>query len=139
MDRPTAAGGGHVLVVDGDRLCREFVELLLGSAGYSVRLAGTRAEVDAALRVERPDLVLCDLHLPDDPSSVIERFAAADTAGVPLIVCSGAVRELEAAMRRLDGTRAQALLKPFDIDELLVCVRRALRGPPPDTPDARAD
>ena len=120
-----------ILVVDDDRAYLDFMATLLGFEAYAARLAASLAEADEALREEPPDLVICDLRLPGAPvAAVLDRLVADPAwAAPPVLLCSGAAQDLDDGLRRLGRARAQALLKPFDIDELLACVRRALHPP----------
>ena len=117
----------HILAVDDDRTLLNFLRLLLESEGYTVVTATSVREACAALAAHRPDLVLCDVRLPDAPPfALLDRLSNAATAALPVLVCSGAVRELEQATERLAQPHVAVLLKPFDIDELLGTVARLL-------------
>jgi CheY-like chemotaxis protein len=48
------------------------------------------------------------------------------TANIPIILCTGAVREVQELEGQLKEMKIQVLLKPFDIDELLGLIRTAL-------------
>ena len=124
----TAAAARRILVVDDDDALRHLLQVLLESDGYTVVTASTTQEALAALREGPPDLVLCDVRLPDAPPFALVDHLASDlaTMHLPLVVCSGAVREIEQAGERLARPHLAVLLKPFDIDALLATVARLL-------------
>jgi DNA-binding NtrC family response regulator len=76
----------------------------------------------------RPDLVLGEVRLPDARLfALLDDLAATPTtARLPVLVCSGTLHAIEAAAERLTQPHIAVLLKPFDIDELLVTVHRLL-------------
>jgi CheY-like chemotaxis protein len=125
-----------VLVVDDAPELGTFLELLLRDAGYTVRTAANLTELDKELTQGRPDLVITDALVADAaPFAVLDRLAADPrTRTLPVLVCSGAVHELEAQAARLRPPHIGVLLKPFDIDVLLHCVRSLLTpgAPLPD-------
>src|SRR5215207_3588069 len=118
----------RILVVDDDRGVCELLQLLLTNAGYAVTTVTTVAAAVTALTTTPADLVIGDVRLPDAPAfALVDRLAAAPaTARLPLIICSGAVAELEAAGERLSRPCLAVVLKPFDIDDLLATVTRLL-------------
>ena len=54
-----------VLVVDDEPPIRRFLRTSLGAAGYRVAVAESAAEATAMLPIEKPDVVILDLGLPD--------------------------------------------------------------------------
>ena len=121
-------GLGSVLVVDDDIAYLDFMRTLLGGEGYDVRLAASLPDLATALRPTPPGLVICDIRMPGAPPfATLDRLAADPrTAAIPVLVCSGAVAELDAARGRWPHGRVSVLRKPFDIDELLVAVAASL-------------
>lgn len=118
----------HVLVIDDDPDFREFMQLLLSSEGYQGTVVGRDATYVRG-RDDRPDVVLCD---PFGPLildvTLLERLAETPTTrDVPVILCTGAVHRLNDARTYLAHHRAEVLLKPFDLDDLLTCIER-VRG-----------
>ena len=51
------------------------------------------------------------------------------TANIPIVLCTGAVREVEALKARLDEMHVRVVLKPFNIDELAATIASELDGP----------
>jgi twitching motility two-component system response regulator PilH len=120
--------GAHILVVDDDPQFLTLMELLLTTEGYSVEVAATLVEWEAKLRGTRPDVLVCDLSLAGAPQfAVLDRLAAIpDTDRIPVIICSGAVHDIDEATARLAGRPSTVLAKPFDIDQVFACLDRLL-------------
>jgi len=115
----------HILVVEDDLALARLIEALLISAGYDVRTAGDGERALEAARTEKPALVLLDLTLPRlDGWEVLARLRAMpDPPPVVLFTAHHAAEE-----RARAAGAAAAVLKPFDVDDLLETVRRLLVG-----------
>lgn len=124
------APGHAVLVIDDSSELLGFVELLLCSEGYAVRTAATLEQAERALAEGTPQLVIADVRMPPHPPFAVLDHLAADpvTRDLPVLLCTGAVHDLQAAPERLRRPRTEALLKPFEIEDLLLCVERLLAG-----------
>lgn len=69
-----------ILCIEDDPDMIDYIELILGKAGYSVIGADGGAEGLEAMREELPDLVLLDLMMPGmDGADVLQRKAEDDT------------------------------------------------------------
>jgi two-component system response regulator AtoC len=115
-----------VLVADDDRTIRRNLVRLLESEGYRALEAADGVEALARIRAEGPDAVLLDLKMPGrDGLDVLGELGPA-LADLPVIVVTafgGSAAAIE-AMRR---GAYDYLTKPFDLDEVLLTLRRALR------------
>jgi DNA-binding response OmpR family regulator len=106
----------RVLMIEDETLLRRIILRNLVSRGHSVREAASAEEALAAVRVERPDLLLLDINLPDRTGWDVLRELAAVGQQVPTVILS-AVRVSPA---RLAEFRPLAYLpKPFPIEALL--------------------
>ena len=132
-----------VLVVDDGPEFLAFMELFLSAEGYTVRTASTLDQVERALTGSLPDLVITDVRMPGlPPFAVLDRLERDPlTRDLPVLICTGSAHDLETEAQRLIRTHREALLKPFDIDDLQACVERLLTGgtgrsgPPPQRND----
>ena len=108
-----------VLIDDEDQL-RSVLGEILASAGHDVILAANGPEGLAAVRGDRPDAVVCDIHMPGlDGFGVLKAIRAdPETASLPFVFLTseGAVR---AGM--LSGAD-DYLTKPVAADELLAAI-----------------
>jgi two-component system KDP operon response regulator KdpE len=130
-----------VVVVDDDPEYRDFMQLLLESAGYRTVRVRTLAEVKGILAADRPHLVICDARLPDTaPFAVLDVLRTSpQAAGVPVLLCTGAVAEVEERRSELARTGVQVLTKPFDIDVLLGWVAQLCGRPTATDPERPTD
>ena len=118
---PTA----KILIVDDEPQIRALLKATLTRSGYAVVEAGSAREATNALAIDKPDLVLLDLGLPDrDGLELIG--ALRGEAGIPLIVVS-ARENSEQKVAALDLGADDYVTKPFDTEELLARVRASLR------------
>ena len=115
-----------VLVADDDRVIRRNLRLLLESEGYTVLEAADGVEALAAIRGAAPDAVLLDLKMPGPDGLAVLGDLHDRLGDLPVIVITafgGSAAAIE-AMRR---GAYDYLTKPFDLDEVLITLRRALR------------
>jgi two-component system KDP operon response regulator KdpE len=117
--------GLRVLVVDDEVAIQRFLRVALNGEGFIVLEAATGQDALVALTLERPDLVLLDLGLPDmDGVEVTRRLR--EWSQVPVIILS--VREQETdKIAALDAGADDYLTKPFGVGELLARIRTVLR------------
>ena len=117
--------GLRVLVVDDEVAIRRFLHVALNGQGFVVSEAATGQEALQALVLERPDLMILDLGMPDmDGVEVTRRLR--EWSQVPVIILS--VREQEVdKIAALDAGADDYLTKPFGVGELLARIRTVLR------------
>jgi two-component system KDP operon response regulator KdpE len=115
-----------ILIVDDDLHIRVLLKATLARAGYAVVEAASAREAINARDIDKPDLVLLDLGLPDRDGLELVPILAADP-GCRVIVVS-AREETEQKVAALDLGAVDFVTKPFDTDELLARMRAALRS-----------
>ncbi len=112
----TAERQPRILVVDDDANIRELLTQEFTEAGYQVRLAANGREAIAAVRRERPDLVVLDVMMPEmngfDVAAVLKNDP--QTMDIPIVILS-IVQDRERGFR-LGVDRY--LTKPIDTDLL---------------------
>jgi CheY-like chemotaxis protein len=113
-------GPGVILVIDDDAEVRDAIAACLEWEGFAVASAAGGAEALAALRRERPAVVVCDVHMPEMTGpEFLERLRAdAELRDIPVVLMSGT-----GPSRVHPGADAH-LPKPFELDDLLAAVRR---------------
>jgi DNA-binding response OmpR family regulator len=123
----------RVLIVEDDRLIREFLVENLTADGHVALPAPTLAAAEQVLDRAGPDIVLLDLGLPDgDGLSLLS--ALRDPEGpvdvrVGVIVLSGRAGEID-RIRGLDRGADDYLGKPFSYPELRSRIAAVLRRAP---------
>ena len=108
-----------VLIVDDSPHVTGPLRILFEETGHRVLLAGSVAEAVEACGVERPDLMLLDVTLPDgDGLDVLARLAGTDSAPRVTVALTGHDDESTVLRCRAAGCR-DVLLKPVPVRELL--------------------
>ena len=125
---PREPGGSRptVLVVDDEELFARAVGRKLRRGGMGCELALDLAEARTRLAARRPDLILLDMRLPDGSGlDFLRELRAGDHADLPVLVLTafGGLEDAVAAMKERAG---DYLVKPVDLDELMVKVERVL-------------
>ncbi len=98
---------------------RDYLRQLLGQR-YEVRLTANGAEALAALRADRPDLVLADIMMPELDGYGLLAAVRSDPvlADLPVVLLSARAGQ-EATIEGLDAGADEYLVKPFSARELL--------------------
>jgi two-component system response regulator AtoC len=115
-----------VLVADDDRTIRRNLVRLLESEGYHALEAADGAEALARIRSEAPDAVLLDLKMPGRGGLDVLGELGPALADLPVIVVT-ALGGSAAAIEAMRRGAYDYLTKPFDLDEVLLTLKRALR------------
>jgi DNA-binding response OmpR family regulator len=116
---------GSVLVVDDDADVRGLVRELLARAGYHVTEAPDGRTALRALFVQRPDIVVLDVSMPDlNGWETLERIR--ELSDVPVVMLSAHGAELE-KVRALRSGADDYVTKPFGKQELLARIESVLR------------
>jgi DNA-binding response OmpR family regulator len=120
-----------ILIVDDDQDIRHLLGHRLKAQGYEAVFAGDAISAVNQARTERPDLILLDLSLPaGDGYVVMERLRAMPALeGIPVIVVS-ARDPLSEEERFAQSGAAAFFRKPFDYEELVNAIGRALGAEP---------
>jgi two-component system response regulator AtoC len=115
----------HLLVVDDDPHARDLLRRLLSSIG-EVTEASNPAEAAQAVSREPFDLVLTDMAMPDPTDGLrVLRATKEQLPEAPVIVVT-AYGNIEGALDTIQNGAFDYLSKPFDVDQILRVVRRAL-------------
>ena len=112
----------RVLVVDDDPVARDVVAEMLGDAGAQVRLAESANDALVAVENFRPEVLLCDIAMPDeDGYSLIRKVRALGAArgggNVPAVALTALAGE-ENRRRALSAGFQVHMAKPVDVDDL---------------------
>ena len=139
-DQQTLSVGGarsHVLVIDDAREIRAVYCELLSEEGFQVSAYGCD-DCDAATITQlAPDLIVLDGLYPAWAAgwSLLRTLKLTPEAStLPVVLCTAAVHEVKAHTDHLVAMGVPVVLKPFDIDDLLIAIRGALRRSPATIP-----
>jgi len=121
----------RVLVVDDSLSVRKMVERSLQTKGFEVLAASSGTEAMERIGGAMPDLVVCDVVMPDIDGYRICEFVRAHPAlgSTPVLLISGIVNA--SVLERAAHVRSNAVLrKPFTADELARKVDELLAARP---------
>ncbi len=114
-----------VWVIDDDRSIRWVLEKALSGAGLAVRSFESANDVERQLEREQPDAILTDIRMPGISGLELLKALHARTPDLPVIIMT-AHTDLESAVASYRGGAFEYLPKPFDVDEAVRLVRRAI-------------
>jgi len=116
-----------ILIVDDELDIRELISDILEDEGYATRLAGNSDDAMTAVNTEPPALMILDIWLKDSRMDGIDILKAVKTdyPDVPVVIISGH-GNIEIAVAAIKQGAYDFIEKPFNIDQLLVVIRRAM-------------
>lgn len=126
--------GKKILVVDDEKRIRELLDLRLSSQGYEVIQARHGEEGVEQAKRHLPDLILMDVMMPrvDGPEAVRQLQEDPATKHIPVIFLTAIItkeeEETQAFGISLDARKHRFLSKPFDAQNLLAEIKKALGG-----------
>lgn len=117
----------RLLLIDDDEGVRRNISTFLSDSGFSIIEAKNGADGVTLFESEKPDLILCDLRMPDVDGLDVIRRVAAENQNTPVIVISG-YGEMSDVVQALRLGAADYLMKPIkDLEVLEHSVRRSLQ------------
>src|SRR5229473_6772511 len=116
----------HVLIIDDEEAVCWTLQRALMREGYQVAVTASAEEgLELAAR-QRPDAIILDVRLPGmDGLTALGRLRQL-TGDAPVIVVT-AFGNLTTAVKAVEGGAFDYLAKPFDLDQALETVSRALQ------------
>jgi len=116
-----------VLVVDDSLSVRKVVEKALEGRGLEVLSAASGSEAIEVLERDRPDVVICDVILPDKDGYQICQYVRSHAAigTTPVLLISG-IDNGTVQARAAEVRSDEVLFKPFGVDDLLRKIDRLL-------------
>ena len=117
-----------ILIADDDGAIRTVLDRALGRAGFNVRTTGNAATLWRWVSDGEGDLVITDVVMPDENGlDLIPRIRKIRPA--LRVVVMSAQNTLLTAVKATERGAFEYLPKPFDLNELIRVVRRALEDP----------
>ncbi len=125
MSASAAGAPLKIVVVDDTAEILELIDAILVDEGFAVVSCQNGDVAVETVAQEQPALVIADLRMPGYESWELVDLLLTDprTRNTPVIVCSGAVSELQAERSRMQARGGDVLVKPFDIFTLVTKVR----------------
>ena len=118
-----------ILIVDDEKDIRELVGEILKEEGYPIRLAANSDECMSQINLNPPSLMILDIWLKDSQMDGIDilKTVKRDNPDIPIVIISGH-GNIEIAVAAIKQGAYDFIEKPFNIDQLLVVVTRAMEA-----------
>ena len=116
-----------ILIVDDERDIRELIGDILRDEGYDTRLAASSDDCMSQIGEALPSLLLLDIWLKDSDMDGIDilKHVKREHPEVPIIIISGH-GNIEIAVAAIKQGAYDFIEKPFNIDQLMVVIGRAM-------------
>ena len=117
-----------ILCVEDDASIRDIEVYTLNSTGFEAKGVADGDAFRAALREQKPELVLLDVMLPGEDGVLLLRFlkSSPETAEIPVIMATAKGMEYD-KIQSLDLGADDYLVKPFGMMEMVSRVKAVLR------------
>ncbi len=115
-----------IWIVDDDRSIRWVLEKALAKESLNTRSFDNAGGVLDALDSEKPDLIISDIRMPEGDGLDLMESVKERVPDVPVIIMT-AYSDLDRAVSAFRGGAFEYLSKPFDVDEMISLVNRAIR------------
>jgi DNA-binding NtrC family response regulator len=114
-----------ILIVEDEKILRISLADALKAEGYTVLAVDNGSEALAVLAEGEFSLVITDIRLPGAGGADVLRVSIAESPATPVIMMTayGSIKDAVEAMR---AGAFDYVTKPFDLDEMLVTVHKAL-------------
>ncbi len=118
---------GDILVVDDEKDIRELVSDILVDEGYTTRKAANSDEAFGEINKDAPDLIILDIWLKESKLDGIDilKTVRRDNPDIPVVIISGH-GNIEIAVAAVKQGAYDFIEKPFNIDQLMVVIARAM-------------
>ena len=118
-----------ILIVDDEDDILHFLELVLREKGYEVATAGSGYEALTRTQMEKPDLVLLDIMMPQMDGWEVLKLLRVDeeTRRIPVAMLS-ARTEAKDRVQGLQEGAVDYICKPFSLKELLSKIEQVFAG-----------
>lgn len=116
-----------ILIVDDEKDIRELISDILIDEGYATQLAANSDEAMKAINDDQPAMIILDIWLKDSKLDGIDilKTVKRDNPDVPVVIISGH-GNIEIAVAAIKQGAYDFIEKPFNIDQLLVVIARAM-------------
>ncbi|MBP58208.1 MULTISPECIES: nitrogen regulation protein NR(I) [Idiomarina] len=113
-------------IIDDDDSIRWVLEKAFADSRYHVRSFANGEDFFSALKTDAPTVVLTDIRMPGENGLAVLEKLGREQPQLPVVVMT-AHSDLETTVKAFQGGAFEYLAKPFDIDEAITAVDRALQ------------
>lgn len=119
------ATDNRVLIVDDETVILDILKEHLGSKGFECAIANSASEALTRLRAVDTALLLTDIVMPQTSGIELAQSAREITPEIAIIVMTGK-SDTATAISAIRAGADDYILKPFDFEEMFICIERAL-------------
>jgi CheY-like chemotaxis protein len=120
----------RILVINDEQELLHLFRALLEEEGHEVFLFSSAFEDVQKVEQIGPDLIILDILLGSQQNTgwtILQNLKLSPTtASIPVIICTAALREVEEQQGYLTNKGITVIFKPFDIEDLLGALEKAL-------------
>jgi len=117
----------YILVVDDNENMQFILTNILREKGYEVECVGNGLDAIKKVKVRIPDLVLLDIRLPGKNGlEVLKKFKEINKDIIVIMIT--AYGDVKSAVKTIKAGAYDYITKPFDNEELIHTIKRALRA-----------
>ncbi len=127
-----------VWIVDDDQAIRWVLEKALSRANIPTRSFVNASEVLAALKLESPSVLVSDIRMPGTDGLTLLKDVKEKYPTLPVIIMT-AYSDLDSTVSAFQGGAFDYLAKPFDINEAVALISRAMQEPSAEEVSAQAE
>lgn len=120
-----SATDNRVLIVDDETVILDILEEHLGAKGFECAVANSASEALTRLRAVDTALLLTDIVMPQTSGIKLAQLAREISPEIAVIVMTGK-SDTASAISAMRAGADDYILKPFDFEEMLICIERAL-------------
>ena len=118
-----------IWIADDDEAIRIVLEESLNEAGFDTKVFDTGDGLVKQLESESPDLIITDIQMPGMLGYDVLKHINNNFEDLPVIVMT-AFADMQAAVESFGGGAFEYIPKPFDLEEAIQIVKRALEDKP---------
>ena len=118
-----------IWIADDDEAIRIVLEETLNEAGFETKVFETGDGLIKQLESESPDLIITDIQMPGMLGYDVLKHINNNFEDLPVIVMT-AFADMQAAVESFGGGAFEYIPKPFDLEEAIQIVERALEDKP---------
>ncbi len=115
-----------VWVIDDDKSIRWVFEKALSREQITHTTFASATEALLRLQTERPQAVVCDIRMPGESGLSFLEMMTREWPDIPVIIMT-AHSDLDSAVSAFQGGAFEYLAKPFDVDQAIALIRRAMQ------------
>jgi len=124
-----------VWIVDDDQAIRWVLEKALSRAGIPTRSFAGAVDVSEALKTDMPGALISDIRMPGTNGLVLLKDVKEKYPSLPVIIMT-AFSDLDSTVSAFQGGAFDYLAKPFDVNEAVALISRAIQEPDATEHDA---